>query len=296
MRQLQHPGPPQLCTEQLPALLLPFEARLAPGQTLLAAVTRVFAELGADSGVARLRGGRWSVWPYVLPALSRSPAHAVYFSERHEADAPVDLEEATLTFGRRGDRPWLHAHVDWTDRAGVPHCGHVLPDEAVLADDGAQLDGWALRGAAFEVMPDGETHFSLFRPTPEAGPERPIPSTEATAVALRVSPNLDLCTALESVCAAHGWTRARVRGGVGSTIGAVFDDGRIVKPFVTETLIRQGEIRSGADGRPQAQIDVTLIDHLGGRHQGRLARGENPVLVTFELVLEALPGSLAGLG
>jgi hypothetical protein len=111
-----------------------------------------------------------------------------------------------------------------------------------------------------------------------------------------VSPNLDLCTALESVCAAHGWTRARVRGGVGSTIGAVFDDGRIVKPFVTETLIRQGEIRSGADGRPQAQIDVTLIDHLGGRHQGRLARGENPVLVTFELVLEALPGSLAGLG
>ncbi|MBK6716758.1 MAG: DUF296 domain-containing protein [Burkholderiales bacterium] len=296
MRQLQHPGPPQLCTEQLPALLLPFEARLAPGQTLLAAVTRVFAELGADSGVARLRGGRWSVWPYVLPALSRSPAHAVYFSERHEADAPVDLEEATLTFGRRGDRPWLHAHVDWTDRAGVPHCGHVLPDEAVLADDSAQLDGWALRGAAFEVMPDGETHFSLFRPTPEAGPERPIPSTEATAVALRVSPNLDLCTALESVCAAHGWTRARVRGGVGSTIGAVFDDGRIVKPFVTETLIRQGEIRSGADGRPQAQIDVTLIDHLGGRHQGRLARGENPVLVTFELVLEALPGSLAGLG
>jgi hypothetical protein len=148
MRQLQHPGPPQLCTEQLPALLLPFEARLAPGQTLLAAVTRVFAELGADSGVARLRGGRWSVWPYVLPALSRSPAHAVYFSERHEADAPVDLEEATLTFGRRGDRPWLHAHVDWTDRAGVPHCGHVLPDEAVLADDSAQLDGWALRGAA----------------------------------------------------------------------------------------------------------------------------------------------------
>ena len=296
MRQLQHPGPPQLCTEQLPALLLPFEARLAPGQTLLAAVTRVFAELGAGSGVARLRGGRWSVWPYVLPALSRSPAHAVYFSERHEADAPVDLEEATLTFGRRGDRPWLHAHVDWTDRAGVPHCGHVLPDEAVLADDSAQLDGWALRGAAFEVMPDGETHFSLFRPTPEAGPERPIPSTEATAVALRVSPNLDLCTALESVCPAHGWTRARVRGGVGSTIGAVFDDGRIVKPFVTETLIRQGEIRSGADGRPQAQIDVTLIDHLGGRHQGRLARGENPVLVTFELVLEALPGSLAGLG
>ena len=212
MRQLQHPGPPQLCTEQLPALLLPFEARLAPGQTLLAAVTRVFAELGADSGVARLRGGRWSVWPYVLPALSRSPAHAVYFSERHEADAPVDLEEATLTFGRRGDRPWLHAHVDWTDRAGVPHCGHVLPDEAVLADDSAQLDGWALRGAAFEVMPNGETHFSLFRPTPEAGPERPIPSTEATAVALRVSPNLDLCTALESVCAAHGWTRARAAG------------------------------------------------------------------------------------
>lgn len=291
MRHLQHPGSPQLCTEQQPALLLPFEARLAPGQTLLAAVTRAFAELGANSGVARLRGGRWSTWPYVLPALSRSPAHAVYFSERHEADAPVDLQEATLTFGRRGGRPWLHAHVDWTDRAGHPHCGHVLPDEAVLADDGAALEAWALRGATFEVMPDEETHFSLFRPSAQAGPGRLSPSSEATAVALRVSPNLDLCTAVESVCAAHGWSRARVRGGVGSTIGAVFDDGRIVEPFVTETLIRRGEVGPGANGRPQAQIDVTLIDHLGGRHQGRLARGENPVLVTFELVLEAVPGS-----
>jgi hypothetical protein len=30
-----------------------------------------------------------------------------------------------------------------------------------------------------------------------------------------------------------------------------------------------------------------MIDFHGARHQGRLSRGQNPVLVTFELVLAA---------
>ncbi len=282
MRQLQHPGPPQRHVEQAAAGLQPFEQRLAPGQTLLEAVTRAFAELGATSGVARLHGGLFDPWPYVMPALSRSPAHAVYFSERFEALGPVRLQEATITFGQRGGQPWLHAHVDWIDAQGQAHCGHVLPQEARLIDASARLDGWALSGAGFEVQPDEETNFSLFRPVATlASGDR-----DAPALALRVPPNVDLCEALESVCRAQGWHSATLRGGVGSTVGVAFDDGRVVEPFVTETLVRAGEVRPDASGELRAAIDVMLVDHLGGRHQGRLARGENAVLVTLELLLE----------
>jgi predicted DNA-binding protein with PD1-like motif len=283
MRHLQHPGPPQLRSEQVAAGLRSFTARLAVGLTLLDAVTQAFAEHGATSGVARLHGGVFDPWPYVMPALSRSPAHAVYFSERFEARGPIRLQEATITFGQRGGQPWLHAHVDWLDAGGQPHCGHVLPDEARLVDGSALLDGWALGGAGFEVQPDEETHFSLFRPITTAEGMSP---SHAPALALRLQPNLDLCTALESVCRAQGWRSAVVRGGVGSTVGVVFDDGRVVEPFVTETLIRHGEVVPGVNGEPEARIDVMLVDHLGGRHQGRLARGQNAVLVTFELLLE----------
>lgn len=285
MRLIQHLGPsPSLRrTESAPAGLQAFSLHLAPGRSLLDAVQVAFDAQGATSGVARLRGGTFDPWPYVMPALSRSPAHAVYFSERFEASGPIRLQEATITYGRRGGQPWLHAHVDWLDADGQPHCGHVLPNEAMLIDGTAQLDGWALSGAGFEVQPDEETNFSLFRPVAAAGMAL---APDAPAVAVRVQPNLDLCEALESVCRARGWHSATVRGGVGSTVGAAFDDGRIVEPFVTETLIRHGEVRPANDGTLHAGIDVTLIDHHGGRHQGRLARGENAVLVTFELVLE----------
>ena len=35
-------------------------------------------------------------------------------------------------------------------------------------------------------------------------------------------------------------------------------------------------------------LDVALIDYTGGIGEGRLIRGDNPVLMTMELVLEAL--------
>ena len=75
---------------------------------------------------------------------------------------------------------------------------------------------------------------------------------------------------------------------MGSTVGAVFDDGRVVEPFVTELLIRKGEIFTDANGQTQAQLDVSMVDYKGGVSEGRLARGQNPVLVTFELALEVL--------
>jgi len=68
----------------------------------------------------------------------------------------------------------------------------------------------------------------------------------------------------------------------------VFDDGRVVEPFVTELLIRNGDVFTNAAGQTQAQLDASMVDYKGGVSEGRLARGQNPVLVTFELALEVL--------
>jgi hypothetical protein len=35
-------------------------------------------------------------------------------------------------------------------------------------------------------------------------------------------------------------------------------------------------------------LDVALVDYLGGIAEGRLMRGDNPVLMTMELVVEGL--------
>ena len=80
----------------------------------------------------------------------------------------------------------------------------------------------------------------------------------------------------------------RLHGGVGSTIGAVFTDGHSVVPFATELAVTAGEIAPDANRRLRASLDVALVDYLGGIAEGRLVRGDNPVLMTMELVLEVL--------
>ena len=51
--------------------------------------------------------------------------------------------------------------------------------------------------------------------------------------------------------------------------------------------ITAGVIAPGADGL-EAVLDVALVDYTGALAQGRLVRGDNPVLMTMELVLEVL--------
>ncbi len=281
MRQIQHPGPATASrVDVVPVALRHLDLVLQPGQNLLDALVSALPA-GTNSAVLTLAGGEMSPFAYVMPALSRTAEHAVYFSDRFDACGPVQLIDARVTFGQRDAAPWLHCHARWTDADGTPHCGHVLPEQVVLGAAVA-ASAWLLDGAAFEVVPDAETRFTLFKPLPRAATGiggRP-------ALALRIAPNEDVCGALEAVCRQHGIHSASVRGGVGSTVGAAFDDGRRVQPFVTELLVRRGRIRPEAQGQPVAEIDVSLVDHLGGLADGRLQRGANPVLVTFELVLE----------
>ena len=284
-RRILHPGPAAAARhDAVPVRLRGQPLRLRAGRTLLDALVDALPP-GTASAVLTLGEATLAPFAYVMPARSRSGEHAVYFSERFDADGPVRLRGASVTFGRQDGAPWLHCHARWTAADGQPHCGHVLPRDAVLASD-LPATAWLLDGAAFDVLPDAETRFSLFRPV--AVPRSDGALAHPDALAVRLAPNEDVCTALESLCRQHGFERAVVRGGVGSTVGAVFDDGRVVQPFVTEVLIRDGRIAPGTDGLPVAALDVSLVDHTGGLADGRLARGANSVLVTFELVLQAV--------
>lgn len=292
MRSIRHPGEAAAQrTEAAPVTVTPHLLRLRPGRTLLAALGEALAPLGVRSAVLTLHGGQLQPFAYVMPALAKTSAHAVYFSDRCGAEGPVHLDIATVTYGQRdtpdGRQPWLHCHARWTDAQGRRHCGHVLPEEAVLSTPVA-ASAWALSGASFDVQADEETRFSLFKPVVTAVPQTPPDATARPALAVRLGPNIDVCHALEALCRAHGIRHAQVRGGVGSTVGAVFDDGRVVEPFVTETLVHHGRVRPVGDGELRAELDVSLVDYIGGQAEGRLARGLNPVLVTFELVLEVL--------
>jgi predicted DNA-binding protein with PD1-like motif len=143
------------------------------------------------------------------------------------------------------------------------------------------VEAFGLDGAAFTAEPDPETNFKLFGPVPSQSEDA---ATTSRAFALRLRPNQDFAGALEAFCRAHGI----FRGGVGSTIGARFTDGRSVVPFATELAVSSGFVAAGANGTLEAALDVALVDYLGGLAEGRLVRGDNPVLMTMELVLEVL--------
>jgi predicted DNA-binding protein with PD1-like motif len=282
MRSIEHPGPVHAeRVQSIPTAVRQVEIELPRGESLLDSLSAAVAAHGATSAVFSLHGGSLAPMAFFMPAESKSPDHAVYFSDRFEAIGAAHLESGCITFGRRDGQPWLHCHAVWTESDGQRRCGHISPAESKIAEP-IRLSAWLIAGADFIVSADAETNFSLFQPA-----VIPNHNLDINALVVRVRPNEDLCTSLESACMAHGIRNAEVRGGVVSLVGAAFNDGRTVEPFVTEVFIHKGLIAPGPDGALRAHVDVSLVDHTGQMAEGRLRRGQNPVLVTFEIVLEA---------
>lgn len=283
MRRIEQPGtgaPERIQWAECHGLRFPMA--LQAGLPLLEAVRRGFAAAGFTCGVVKLDGLALSPFAYVMPALSETPEHAAFYSATFRPGGIARVELGAMTFGQRDGAPFFHAHALWTEAGAKRSGGHILPDETVVAET-ITVPAVGLDGAAFVAEPDGETNFKLFGPKPA-----PIlgASREGRFFALRVKPNIDFCGALEAFCADQDIRTAVIHGGVGSTIGARFADGGLVENFATEVAITSGVIAPGADGF-EAEIDVALVDFAGGLASGRLQRGDNPVLMTFELVLEA---------
>jgi predicted DNA-binding protein with PD1-like motif len=285
MRTIAQPGP------SVPERIQWVEARgrsfsfgCEAGLPLLEAARRGFAAAGFAGGTLNIRGGALGPFAYVMPALAPTSQHAAFYSETFRPAGVTRLKTATMTLGQRDGEPFFHCHGLWTEADGRAGGGHILPEETVIAEP-FTVEAFGIDGAAFLAEPDPETNFKLFGPIGRA-----IETVETTsrAFALRLRPNQDFASALEGFCLARGITRARLHGGVGSIIGARFADGRVVHPFATELTVISGSIAPRTSGALEAELEIALVDHMGGIAEGRLARGDNPVLMTMELVLEVL--------
>jgi predicted DNA-binding protein with PD1-like motif len=250
----------------------------------LEAARRGFAAAGFAGGVLNIKGGALGPLAYVMPALSSTGENAAFYSDTFRPAGVTRLRMGAMTLGQRDGAAFFHCHALWTEADGRAGGGHILPEETIVAEPFA-VEAFGIDGAVFTAEPDPETKFKLFGPVPGAATSA---ATTSRAYALRLRPNQDFAGALEAFCREQGIARAKLHGGVGSIIGARFADGRIVEPFATEMAVRSGVIVSGEDGALQATLDVALVDYLGGLSEGRLTRGDNPVLMTMELVLEVM--------
>jgi hypothetical protein len=280
-RSIRQPGPP--AAER--AMVVPvgtrrFDMMLPAGVRLLDALAVLLRD-GAESACLTLTGGAFGPFGYVIPALSPDASRAAFYSETFRLVGGSRLGIGALTLGWRDGLAFFHCHALWTETTGRPGCGHVLPDETFIASP-IRARGVAIAGARFEVTPDPETGFSLFMP--KATGTTP-PEGARAGLAIRLCPNQDLTEALEDAGRRAGFVRAVVQGGVASIIGARFVDAPPIEPFATEMLVTRGDVRCAAG--PASELDIAIVDLHGTIGHGRLVAGDNPVLMTFEGVLES---------
>ncbi len=279
-----HPGPP--ATQRIVAVragAVTVEASLPAGGRLLDALACLIDAQRLESAALTLTGGGFGPFGYVIPGLSPDGSQVAFYSGTFRPPGTSRLEIATVTVGVRDGAPFFHCHALWTEADGRGGCGHVLPDETVIAAPIA-VHGAGIVGARFVVTPDAETGFSLFMPV--ATGTAP-PAGARPAVALRLAPNQDLIEALEQAGREAGFRRAVVRGGVASINQARFLDAPPIEGFATELLVRHGAVRCAAHASPPTEIGAAVVDLNGAIGAGRLVPGDNPILMTFEGVLEA---------
>lgn len=276
-RSIRHPGPVAPEREKVAAgRAAQLVLRLRAGQSVNAAVTGALAEAGYASGYVDLDGLAISPMHYVIPAAAPDASHAAWYSGTHSPAGVVTVERAGVIAGIRDGEPFIHCHGIWRGSDGARRAGHLLPHEAIVARD-AEVRGWGLQGAAFVARDDAETNFKLF--AAEAADGTGVSPSATRALACTMRPNGDISAAIERVCQSHDFPNASVLG-VGSLVGVNFADGAHVASYATEVMVRRGTV---ADGR--CEVDVALVDMDGEIHEGLLARGSNPVCVTFELVI-----------
>ena len=279
-RRVRQPGPAAAeRIDSVEGVAERFEVDLPAGGNLIEAIRSSLERTSCTSAVLQLRGGGFSPFTYVMPALSMTPDHAAYYSELLSPPGLTRLEAGAVTFGLRDGGPFLHCHGIWIEANGRRLGGHVIPDASIIAQPIAATV-FALDGIDFVARPDSETNFKIFGPLKK--PRGALLGRRCFA--LRLRPNQDICGALETFCRKNDIKTAALYGGVGSIIGAVFENGKIVEPFATEIFFKSAGIE-GRGGHPEASLDIGLVDYTGALAEGILRRGANPVLMTVELLL-----------
>lgn len=253
------------------------------GKCLRDALVLPLKAAGINGATVRIEGLVLQSFSCVRPSLPKDDQHAAYYSDPHAIDHAVTIKLAVATTGRKNGEPFVHCHAIWNDETRGEQGGHLLTDHVVVAEP-VNAMAFGLADAAMQVDFDDETNFSLFHPVQVTA--HPTQSEGANRCAIaRIRPNEDLCGSIEAVCARHGFEGALIRGSIGSIAGAQFTDGRSVRGIATEILVVDGKVSASPSGL-HCHLDIAVIDTSGKVHRGTLARGVNPVLICFELVLE----------
>jgi predicted DNA-binding protein with PD1-like motif len=272
IRSLQQPGPTH------PSRIDAFAGTphslaivLRAGDTLNQAVTAPLVAAGFQSGTVTFKHTALNPFRYVMPGPADNDSHVAYFTAPCAPSGITRIEQANATFGWADGKPFIHCHAAWIEPDGSRRGGHILPHETIIAEPGEAI-AWVFTSVRIEAKADHETNFTLFQPSGVG--------SAGQGVVARVKPNLDILTALETIARDHDINNAIVRGSLGSLIGARFTHGGQVDDHATEVLVREGNIRNG-----KAALDLLVVDMQGRVHEGWLRHGENPVCITFDLVL-----------
>lgn len=277
MRYIKQPGPVE-SERHFVALTdaVPVTIELQEGQFVLSGIAAELNKLGAKSAYLCVKESPVRQLEYVMPAPSPDDEHTAWWSETHTLAGSGLIKEAGLVFGWRDGGPFIHCHGSWTDETQKLFAGHMLPDRCIV-EETATFTGWMFPDARFEGQSDPETNFTLFQPIGDAQP------SDASAALVRLRPNVEIGQELAIICKKLGWKKASIHG-LGSLIGASFDNGDIMESYATEFLVRQGSINLGGT-QHGADIDILIVGLDGGSMHGPLLKNENAVLMTCELVL-----------
>lgn len=273
---IRHPGPattPRRHVVSGDAASLEFS--LSKGMTLLTAIAAAMDEAGCDCAVVRLDGLEIGPYSYVMPDQSPDEEHVAWYSETHSGQAAT-LQQATAIIGRREGSWYLHCHAVWQDRDAGRCVGHLLPDQVTVAAPFSG-NGYAFDGGCFDVTPDAETNFSIFRPRKLKPCERP------NAAIVCLAPHEDLSASIAELSDELGLGNPHVMG-IGSLIGAGFTNTPSMDSPISEVLLLEGARGKGKEG---PFLPTFCVDPDGNFFEGTVVPGGAPVCVTFELILVA---------
>lgn len=274
-RQLVHPGPavnPRLTVQ--PCSVERLELTLPAGGTVLDTVAAVLHGRGIETAMLEMSGAVLEPLAYVIPAQSPDPDHVAWYSTPRRPEGRGRVERAVLSFGRDGAAPFLHCHGIWHHADGHRGGGHLLTDQSVLAEE-VPVQVWAIRGAGLARLPDLETNFNILMPVAQGAPD----PQQARGLLVRIRPNFDLHTGLETAAWAQGLGEASVHGVV-SLVDCAFEDGRFMDSFASEGFIRQGRITGG-----RADLDLGLAAMSAEVFEGKVQRGGNGICIASELLI-----------
>jgi predicted DNA-binding protein with PD1-like motif len=257
------------------------EIPVKQGCKLIDAVSQVLEPLGIRGAGIRFEGLKLAPVNYVMPTYASDDQHAAYYSETYTVPEGIHIDYAHATYGIRENIPSMHFHGLWKD-GDKQKGGHILPAQSIVAEDAVAM-AYCTRSVEINSVYDPETNFTIYNPLQlkaEASDRR-------KCIVATVKANEDLLEAIASICKEHGVTDATLWTAIGSTVGGDFQDGRIIEEIPTELIALNGKVWTDQGGKIQVDFDTALIDAAGTIHFGRLRRGENPVLILFELVIAA---------